>query len=714
MSGLVGVISFKGPPLTKEDIHLLKKMGERLRFRAPFEDNIVQFDTKAAFLFRRLSAEKRLLKKEADQTFHLMVNGETHNPNNQSNLESILPLYLQKGLDFVKELIGMYAISLWDSKKSQLILARDPLGIKPLFYAITSKGHLIYGSEIKALLAHPDCPREVDWLASLVRPYFYENLDRPFSSGFKGINRVDPGSILLCDNFRGVLEKHQWWQLKRHDNNDDKREKKEVIEGYFNLLRDSVQRQLTPGKEVALSLSGGIDSVSVAALAREVAPLQTFTIHNYTGLVNEDVRYAHEASTYLKIPNHQLFFPWQENSIDYDTFKEVVWASEMPVNAEHIFKHILYKKIKENFPSIDTLLMGQGSDDFNGGYTDNWIEKINLDLEENNWEAFIKSIQETEKKGRLLAINPNLQSYLGYLSKNFASIGSKDPMLYYHLFHINQVEGYNLWHEDRNSSINGLENQVPFLDHRIVEYLANIPKELQKDLFFRKEILREAMEPLLPEQFRYRPKGNCFAGKAVRYSDRTLYHILADNDFYGLKDSILDNPYADGIIDKDTLLKQFKKIPESPSYEGIEQILFIASLGLLARWAGDRSEPEHKSHLNPKIDWVNINDWSQDKHVLAIKMATVKQELTELTTMVFEEGVLFLINPVDNSGFFSLREKLEYILDPKEKRVYIEFLKKIDGKKNIASILAELKAQFVDVRADLEEAMEYRLLVIKN
>lgn len=732
MSGFAGIIRFKGPPLTPEDLDYLKKMSHRLRYRGPHHEKIVQYDSNAAFVFRSslslLPAIEQPPIKGLSGNLCLMVSGEIFNHQSIKTkltpdyayktpigAEVVLPLYLKNGLDFASDLIGGYAISLWDNQKNRLILVRDPIGVKPLFYSITAKGHLIYGSEIKALLGHPDCSSELDWVASLMRPQSYDNLSYPFSSGFKNIKRVDPGSMLVCDNAEGVLKQHQWWSLKRDINKNDKRSKKEVIGGYFDLLREAVHMQTPTDGEAALSLSGGIDSVSVAAFAREVAPIRTFTIHNLSTFYNQDVKYAHEAARYLNLPNHQLYFPWQQKAVDYNTFKEVAWAAEMPINAEQIFKYTMNKKIKENFPHIKILLMGQGSDEFNGGFTNSWIERFNPSFpeEEMTWEDFVKAIQTSQKYGRLKWMDPSINPYNKYFNEKFAAVDRLDPMQYYHEFHRKQVEGYNLWHEDRNSASNSLENRAPFLDHRIVEYLANVPKELHKELFFKKQIIRDAMEPLLPELFRYRPKVYCFAGKAVRYTNRMMYHILADDDYYGLKESILDNSCIHDVIDKDEVLSQFKKLPNDPSYEGIDEIVALASLGLFAKWMVEGTESNHVKSLNPEIDWTTINNWTEDEADLALRMGTSNVDLNEQRVLEFNNDVVFLINS-KNTGYFSVKGRLDYILDPVEKKTYIEFLKKIDGKKNVAAILSELNVHFSAIRVDLEEAMEYQLIVIKN
>ncbi len=156
MCGIAGILKFKGPPLTPNEKFLLKKMGHRLKNRGPDDEKIYQDQDQLAFIFRRLSIidleEGQQPLKDQKEQLIVMVNGEIYNykqikkdltPNypykSASDCEVVIPLYQQKGLEFVKDLIGMFAIALWDKKKQCLILARDHLGVKPLFYTISSR-----------------------------------------------------------------------------------------------------------------------------------------------------------------------------------------------------------------------------------------------------------------------------------------------------------------------------------------------------------------------------------------------------------------------------------------------------------------------------------------------------------------------------------------------------------------------------------------------
>lgn len=723
MCGITGILRFKGPPLTQKDLHSLKAMGWRLRNRGPDDEQIFVDEDKVAFLFRRLSiidleGGKQPMLDSTNQVA-LMVNGEIYNyqeirkryPSypfrSQCDSEVILPLYQKKQERLVEDLNGMFAIALWDKKEEKLFLIRDHFGVKPLFYTIDKKGHLLFASEIKALLAHPDCTRKLDWNSSLMRKGMgVMDLNQPLTSGFEDIVYLPAGSMLIVDQKEKKLETKKWWKLKFQE---EALTEQQAIEGYRDLLQDAVQKQLMSDVEVGMALSGGIDSVAIATFAAKFMPIKTFTVLNLSTMQHGDAEAAALAAKFLGMPNYQLYFPWQDMKVSAELYKEAIYACEMPFDGEHLLKYVLYGHIKKSFPHIKTILLGQGSDEFNGGYCHLWIKMHFPEIPESkhDWELFWSAMQRQKKMGQIYCSRKFLQDFRHFFAENyFEHFKELDPWQYYQSLYLRNIVDYNVWHEDRNTAAHQLEDRVPFLDYRLVEYTTKIPKHLRPKLFWEKRILREALKPFLPKELVERPKVPFYKGVAERYTFRTLYDMMRANNNAFINEAIFDNPYVQEVLDIPYFRNSFEKIPECPSYETLENIASLASLGLLAKWARENTEIEAVENLN--LQWVDLETYG--KEALAITLST-KKNITEETILAFAPKVGLFFN-AKKDAFFLIKD--EEILFTLEKEGMIAFIQKVDGKQTVKEILAHIPYKFSDILADLEEGVEYGVLQVLN
>ena len=325
MCGFAGVLKREGI-MGQEIEPILRAMGQQIAHRGP-DDKQLYCDEAVGLTFHRLSIvdvqQGRQPLENEDGSLVLVVNGEIYNHQalksqlksahhfgSQSDCEVILHLYEEMGLDFLKHLNGMFALLLWDKRAKILIAARDRLGIKPLYYTI-SKERILFGSEIKALFAYPDCPRVFDWKQalsdSLYTPYSIAGL----TSFFEGIEYLPGGSFLMVDLASDNITVQPYWQLAPLSEEAyaaDQRTEEQIIEGYRELLADAVKMRLMADVEVGLFLSGGIDSVSVAAFAAQELPLQTFSVLSQSTFQNGDARAGHLAAQHFGLPNHQVLF----------------------------------------------------------------------------------------------------------------------------------------------------------------------------------------------------------------------------------------------------------------------------------------------------------------------------------------------------------------------------------------------------------------------
>lgn len=736
MCGIAGILQFKGAPLTSDDFINLKKMGHRLRYRGPDDEQIYQDGDQLAFIFRRLSIID--LKGGQQPMFDpsgqivAMVNGEIYNYKDikknltpdypyrsHSDCEVILALYEKEGLNLVKHLIGMFAFALWDRSKGQLALVRDHLGVKPLFYTVTSKGHLLFASEIKALLAHPECTHEFDWVASLKQ--YSSTVDNIETSGYKDIHYLPAGSMVIIDQKEKTLKTKKWWSLpfpSLQELEKDDRTEEEVIQGYRNLLQESVHMQLMSDVGMGLALSGGIDSVSIAALASQVQKIDTFTVLNYSTFLGGDGPFAHKAAEYLGLPNHQLVLPWQSDSINYSLFKETLWAVEMPVTGEHLLKYTLYRNLKESFPNLKPLLLGQGSDEFNGGYCRANMTYRGIPVEEQNWEQFMEMYAEEKKRFNLKRYDQNLEGVCHLLDPAFISdkspISNIDPWQYYQYCYTKSLSMYNLWFEDRIAAANSLENRVPFLDHRLVEYTTRVPIKYRSRLFWEKRILRSAIAPLLSDELTERPKGPFYRGAGERHTQRMLYNLLIANKSEFLSEAIFDNPLVKGILDLSYIEEAVMKIPDDPSLIDVDTLLMLAGRGLLAKWAKEQTEIVKEPFEQVKLEWLPKLNWENDKALIIQKLGVERFIVNELSVIGFTKETL-LLTDLNHENYYIIIDGVHtHTSDPNKSGNFGKFLTLIDGQTSVGTILQKLNLKLKDILGEIDKAIENDYLEIKQ
>ncbi|KHD09723.1 hypothetical protein PN36_13250 [Candidatus Thiomargarita nelsonii] len=734
MCGLAGLFSKNGE-IGSEIEPILRTMGNQIAYRGP-DDEQIFINAQFGAVFRRLSivdvAGGRQPLFNEDGSLMLMVNGEIYNHHDlksrlkeqhqfrtQSDCEIILHLYEEKGENFLDDLNGMFALVLWDKRKQRLILARDRLGIKPLYYT-ESNQRLLFGSEIKALLAYPDCPREFDWVEALSYQHQRMYPDDFLPSFFKDINYLPAGSLLIADAPANNITVKRYWSLPDEDYALDTRTEQEIIAGYGELLADSVKLRLMADVEVGLFLSGGIDSVSVAALASPFQKLHTFSVLSQSTFQNGDARAGHIAAKHLDMPNHQILYSWHDNPFTPEHWKSLLWLCETPLcNAEHLYKYHLHRYAKHLRPALKVILLGQGSDEFNGGYSVNYVKDYRPDLneEERNWSTFINIFGDFEKDALISGANTNLAQYGGVLTKGFLASGSRQthyrhPWLYYVNMHLQSLQMYNLWHEDRTAAGNSIENRVPFLDHRLVEYTMKIPPQKYEALFWDKAILRRAMQDRLPLELSQRPKCPFFYGEDVRYTRRMLYNLLRADDSALIREAFFE---ADGLpFDRQAIEGLITDIPEEPEYSLLESLLPLVNMGLLAKMAQAPVSQHHADSIG-LLPEIRIENWEEQADNLALQLAIRREKAELLDRMVaLKPGTRLLkfdqISEDSAYSYISVNDKIEYELSEAEMKDWLAVLRRIDGKRSINEIISELGMPASKIRKHLEEALDYGIV----
>ena len=530
MCGIAGWVNLNENICTS--LKILINMTDKLKLRGP--DDYGYYITKHALLgHRRLivvdpkGGAQPMSRRIGEQAYTIIYNGELYNTEElradlinkgyefqaYSDTEVLLFSYIEYKEKCLERLNGIFAFAIWDENEEKLFLARDPLGVKPLFYTI-KKNSIIFASEIKAILANPLVEPILDEQG--IAEIFGLGPARSLGSGvFKGIKEIPPGFYLSYDR-EGVTLK-EYWKLKYTPHTESL---EETIEHVRSLFLDAVKRQLTADVPVCTFLSGGLDSSAISAVAAEEfrktgkGRLNTFSIDYIDNDIffkanefqpNSDAVWAKVMVEFLN-SNHKNIM------LDTDgllaALENAVKANDLPGMAD--IDSSLYLFCKEVRKDATVALSGECADEIFGGYP--WFRRKE-DIEANTfpWSKAVperKNILSSELQN--ISLEEFVQSKydetikaVPEIPKEFA-IEKRQRELFY--LNIKWFMVTLLTRKDRMSMSNSLEVRVPFADYRIVEYMFNVPQTFKFCDDREKGLLRRALKDLLPEGILKRKK----------------------------------------------------------------------------------------------------------------------------------------------------------------------------------------------------------------
>ncbi|BBB92097.1 MAG TPA: asparagine synthase (glutamine-hydrolyzing) [Methylomusa anaerophila] len=529
MCGIAGWVDWERD-LSKQEA-VIDKMINTIRHRGP-DAGGKWLSQRAALGHRRLividpaGGVQPMIAEENGHKYVLTYNGEIYNFRelrkelesrghkfrSQCDTEVLLRAYLEWGNSCVNHLNGIFAFGLWDSKKEQLLLARDHLGVKPLFYAERGSG-VIFGSELKALLANPLVKPEVDATGLLAALNFLP-LHIPGSSVFRNVFEVRPGHRLVFDH--NGRHDTQYWSLKSAPHTDDLKTTTERIQA---LLKDTVGRQLVADVPVVTLLSGGLDSSGITALAAKEFAREGKKLNTYSVEFEESSRYflkseVHESldAPYIQSVSEHVDTQHHEIMVDsaqlLDNLLVPMRARDYPAYGQgETSMYLLFKAMKSD---ATVALSGESADEVFGGYKWFFSEDL-VHLTTFPWIALLArgSLRVEEI---LPWYSPDLLEIIRpgeYLNARYREAVNEVPGLEGEsILDAKRREGFYLNltrflpilldRKDRMSMAVGFEVRVPFCDYRLVEYVWNIPWEMKSVGNMEKGILRRAFANVLP------------------------------------------------------------------------------------------------------------------------------------------------------------------------------------------------------------------------
>lgn len=739
MRGIVGVVKLNNKPLPQNSHVLIEKMIDVMCYRGQAFRSI-EVDTLVALGFQQFSTNGinncyKILHNE-DESISLVSSGEIFNYlsikarlkkhlfTTSSNYEALIHLYEDNGNSFVESLDGMFSFALFDRKKSKVILARDPLGIKPLYYTYNNE-RLVFASEIKALFTYPDCPREFDWIAALKDPWMSgsiaTNLNPP-DSYFRDIHQLPAGFMLIVDLESGTIKIKRYWDFESKFNARLNITSEEFIEEYIGLLRGSVHKNLQGESEIGLLLSGGIDSVAIALFASKLEPeIHSFSLLSRSTLSNEDAIYAYECAGSLGIKNHQVIFDSERLVLTPNDWKNLLWLCETPYcGPDQIYKFALYKFAKQIQPDLKVMLTGLGSDEFNGGYS------TMLAVDSDNWNSFNITLSEMVS-GRLTHNMPNfLKSWAevmpiipfstSFLS-SYSSESNKDPYYEYVYTKYRDLQMYNCWNEDRVAAANGIENRAPFLDRRLVELCLSVPIHLRAELFWNKNILRNGLRGYLSDKFIDRQKVPFFYGKDVRYVFRMMLDLLRE-DHYSLIEEAFSVDNVLNILHKDSLIKNINICYEDPEHNNTEFILRIANMALLSKMVSESFDNFKHSDIIPQslseLKLTRVREMDLEKMKKSFGNKSIELDKAKFLVPIYSEDYELVV-PIgqaqtSNYIYIIFEGRIHYSISKEDNESWFNLILSIDGSTNLGDLIDKLEIDPEKIIDNLESAVDLGII----
>jgi asparagine synthase (glutamine-hydrolysing) len=537
MCGIAGWVSYQADLNLSQDV--IAKMTKTMARRGP-DSGGAWIDRHVGLGHRRLAvidlaggAQPMQADEEGRTIASLVYTGEVYNFvelrdelrqlghqfKTCSDTEVVLRAYLQWGEKLVERLNGMFAFAIWDVRTEELILVRDRMGVKPLFYYPTPDG-VLFGSEPKAILAHPSVRPRVD------KDGFREILvlaKNPERTIYAGMREVRPGHFVRVN--RDGLSKRRYWALSAREHEEDL---PRTIRTVAELLEDIVRRQIVADVPICSLLSGGLDSSAVTAMAHRTiaaqhgARMRSFSVdfvdHGAAFMAGDfhrssDTPFVRDFVAHVGCDHTEVVLDSRELA-DRELTRAVTQASDFPLSVSGDMFSSLYRLFQAVRTESTVALSGESADEVFGGYPwfhdakavgapmFPWLVTIGssfdgtqaldadllrrLDLPEFLAESYAQAIAETPVRKGEAAVERRMRE-ISYL-------------------HLTRFVQFLLDRKDRMSMAVGLEVRVPFCDHRLVDYVFNIPWHMKTFDGREKSILRAATRELLPTSIVERQK----------------------------------------------------------------------------------------------------------------------------------------------------------------------------------------------------------------
>src|SRR5678816_1507905 len=584
MCGICGVWEY-GASEGSVESSLLARMRDEMTHRGPDDAGDLIFDDhRGGFGFRRLSiidlsAAGHQPMHGCDKRTWLVFNGEIYNHaliradlerrghkySSRTDSETILHLYEERGLDFIHEIEGDYGIAIWDADKERLVLVRDRIGVKPLYF-YHKDGRFIFASEIKAILQHPAVTPDIDE-QSLYHYLTFLTTPAP-TTLFRDIHKLPAGHSLTLTR-DGTINIQSYWDAlppKQRIAGTEEEQRADIL----RLLRESIRKRMMSDVPFGVFLSGGVDSsANVALMSEQMSrPVETFTVGFSDAVYLNELEQARRIAKQFGTNHHEVIVSEKEM---HDFLPDMVFHQDEPI-ADPVCVPLYYvSKLARDSGTI-VVQVGEGSDEIFSGY-ENYVrhlriyekfwrhaESIPLTLRRAVSNVSRPALEATGRKRvaielirRLGAGEPlfwggavvydetfkprvlskqmlerlNGSSSIQVVNKYLKHIENERPQSEF-LARMTYLElklrlpELLLMRVDKITMATSVEARVPFLDHHLVEYALGLPRSLKVEGTTGKHILKRALENILPHDLLYVPKRGFGAPVREWFRERDL------------------------------------------------------------------------------------------------------------------------------------------------------------------------------------------------
>lgn len=585
MCGVCGTLNLT--KTHKIDTDLLKRMVFILRHRGPDEFGIYKGNDiglgHARLSIIDLKGGQQPIHNE-DRTIRVVFNGEIfnyielreellkkgHKFYTKTDTEVLVHLYEEKGVEFLNDLNGQFAFAIWDSKAKRLMLARDRLGIRPLFYTIVD-GSFLFASEIKSIFVDRRVKREIDIYG--LDQFFTFWATIPPQTTFKDIFELPPAHYLIAE--KGEITLKRYWELDFYSCLEDKKVMNEGLyaEQLLELLKDAIKLRLRADVPVAAYLSGGLDSSFISALVKKYFnnTLKTFSV-NFSDPNFDENNFQRQMAEYLGTEHKVITCNYSDIG---KIIPQVVWHAEKPlIRTAPAPLFLLSRLVRKNH--IKVVLTGEGADEILGGYDIFREAKIRRFWAKRpdskfrpllmrklysyipNWPKATSAFLEGFYRNHLLKTDLKYYSHLPRWDvtsrvKTLFSEEIKNRLTDYrreeflerslpgrfsqwdelsraqHIEIITLLSGNLLSSQgDRMMMANSVEGRFPFLDYRVVEFCAKLPAQLKLKVMDEKYLLKKIAKPYLPQEICSRKKQAYRAPDSASFFDGKTHAYLED------------------------------------------------------------------------------------------------------------------------------------------------------------------------------------------
>ncbi len=535
MCGIAGIVDLKGNPTAEQAV--LEAMAETLVHRGP-DDAGFHVEERWGFAFRRLAILDLTTGNQPhyneDRTIVSVCNGEIYNYRElretliarghrfqtTCDVEVLVHLYEEYGREFLNRLNGQFSFAIYDTKERILFLARDHVGITPLFFT-EAGGSFIFAAEIKAILKHPAVQRAVD-LTGLDQIFTFPGIVSP-TTMFAGIHSLKPGHCVTVRN--GKVEIAEYWDLvyPREGERGDGHPESFYVEKLDELLRQAVRLRLNADVPVGFYLSGGLDSSLIAAIISDARPGEQW--HSFSiGFNQPDIderKYQRLIASQVRSIHHEILFDWPDI---ITRIKTAVYHAESPLKESYDTCSLALSELVHR-QGLKVILTGEGSDELFGGYVGYRFDMLQRDgLEESDdvetqfekeirqrlwgdsrflYERNFFAFRETKAALYSEAVTAVMDTFCaeGKARVDVAKMIGRHPLhkRSYVDFKLRLSDHLLSDHGDRVSLANSVEARYPFLDREVIEFARALPVSLLMKDAAEKYIVRKTAGRYLPD-----------------------------------------------------------------------------------------------------------------------------------------------------------------------------------------------------------------------